>query len=269
MLRISNIMNEMIILIKGKTRFHENPICDILHITEEIFMNPQEKLRRTFVREEAYQLLRDWIVEGKLEPGQKLRDKELADQLGVSRTPIREALLRLEDDGLIKTKANSSTVVSPIDFQHAWHLYSIVWSLEQLALEQAFPLLASAHIDLMIQFNQQLLQALKDNERLLAVQADSNFHAVYIELSGNAELQQILSAVKHKLKRLELCYFERAKDVLHSCKEHQKIIDALKREISLLFKRHRIKLESQLFTYSTHSREIPCNPYSVSPFWTC
>src|SRR5579885_2278401 len=98
----------------------------------------KEKIERTFVREEAYLKLRDWIVEGALEPGAQLRDKALAEKMGVSRTPIREALLRLEDEGLVITKPNRSTQVSPIDFHNALHLYSLVWSLEQLALRQSF-----------------------------------------------------------------------------------------------------------------------------------
>jgi DNA-binding GntR family transcriptional regulator len=81
------------------------------------------KIPRTFVRQEAYAKLRNWILDGTLSPGTQLRDKVLAEQLGVSRTPIREALLRLEDEGLVKTKPNSSTLVSSIDFHNAFHLY--------------------------------------------------------------------------------------------------------------------------------------------------
>lgn len=113
-------------------------------------MDSSDNLRRTFVRKEAYHLLRDWIVKGKLEPGQKLRDKELAERLGVSRTPIREALLRLEDEGLVQTKANSTTLVAPLDLHNALNLYSIVWTLEGLAMKQAFELITHKIIDSMI-----------------------------------------------------------------------------------------------------------------------
>ena len=80
-----------------------------------------DKIERTFVRKEAYVKLRNWILDGTLAPGAKLRDKELAEQLGVSRTPIREALLRLEDEGFVKAKPNRSTHVSSIDFHNAFH----------------------------------------------------------------------------------------------------------------------------------------------------
>jgi len=189
-----------------------------------------EKIQRTFVREEAYLKLRNWIVEGTLEPGLKLRDKELAEKMGVSRTPIREALLRLEDEGLVKTKPNRSTIVSLIDFSNAFHLYSIVWSLEQLALSQAFESITDAHIQAMIKANQRFLQKLKNRDRLAALEADNDFHSIYIELSQNKELEKILSGIKYKLMRLDLYYFEKVKDAHLSYEEHQQIIEALKRK---------------------------------------
>jgi len=195
---------------------------------------PKIKLERTFVREEAYTLLRNWIVEGKFEPGKKLRDKELAEELGVSRTPIREALLRLENEGLVQTKPNSSTIVAPIDLHKAFYLYSIVWSLERLALEQALPSLTEEHIALMTKLNKTLSKAIKNNDIFLAFQADYDFHWVYVELSGNNELQQILTTIKQKLRRIDLHYFKQTKDAHLSVKEHESILSALKkRDLSL------------------------------------
>ena len=97
--------------------------------------NSSQKIKRTSVREEAYMILRDWIVQGNLTPGQQLRDKELAEQLGVSRTPIREALLRLEDDGFVETKPSRSTIVSPIQFEGVLNIYSIVCTGNQLCMQ--------------------------------------------------------------------------------------------------------------------------------------
>lgn len=189
-----------------------------------------KKLQRIFVREEAYLVLRDWIVEGKLKSNQKLRDKELAEQLGVSRTPIREALLQLEREGFVQTKPNCSTTVSSIDFHDALNLYSIVWSLENLALKQSFEFITSEHIDLMIKANERLLQAIKSNDSVLAAESDNDFHSIYIQLSKNHELCQILSGIKQKLKRLELYYFGIAKSIHHSYEEHLHIIEALQQK---------------------------------------
>ncbi len=193
-------------------------------------MNSLGKIQRTFVRDEAYLLIRDMIVEGKLEPGKKLRDKELAEELGVSRTPVREALLRLENEGLVQTKANSSTLVAPLDFKDAFHLYSLVWTLELLALEQGFSNYKKEDIEKMAEANEAMLVAMETHDSLEAVKADTEFHDVMIQLAENPELSQIVATLKQKLKRIDLYYFEKKVDAQQSYKEHKKIISALKKK---------------------------------------
>ena len=73
-----------------------------------------KKISRTFVKDEAYNLLAQRIINGELKPCERLRVQELSDDLGISRTPVREALLQLESEGLVMTKANRWTIVSPI-----------------------------------------------------------------------------------------------------------------------------------------------------------
>lgn len=190
----------------------------------------ERKIQRTFVREEAYLKIRNWILDGTFAPGAQLRDKELAEQLGVSRTPIREALLRLEDEGLVQTKPNSCTLVSSIDFHNAFHLYSIVWTLERLALSQAFGSLTEKHIDKMVEANERFLKKMKTRDRLAALNADNDFHSTYVNLCENPELQKVISEIKVKLKRLDLYYFDKIKDAALSYDEHRKIIEALKQK---------------------------------------
>src|SRR3990167_3290347 len=193
-----------------------------------------EKIQRTFVRQEAYLKIRNWILDGTLAPGAQVRDKELAEQLGVSRTPIREALLRLEDEGLVQTKPNRSTLVSTIDFHSAFHLYSIVWTLERLALTQAFGSINDSHIQTMIEANERFLKKMKMRDRIAALDADYDFHSVYARLSENKELEKVISELKQKLKRLDLYYFDKIKDATLSYEEHIQIIKALqKKDLSL------------------------------------
>lgn len=193
-----------------------------------------EKIQRTFVRQEAYRKIRNWILDGTLAPGIQVRDKELAEQLGVSRTPIREALLRLQDEGLVQTKPNRATLVSSIDFHSAFHLYSIVWTLERLALTQAFGAITNAHIQTMIEANERFLQKMKARDRIGALDADNDFHSVYVKLSQNSELEKIIFEVKQKLKRLDLYYFDKVKDAALSYDEHAQIIEALQNKDLLL-----------------------------------
>lgn len=190
----------------------------------------ESKIERTFIRKEAYIRLRNWILDGTLAPGAQLRDKELAEKLGVSRTPIREALLRLEDEGLVKTKPNRSTLVSSIDFHSAFHLYSIVWTLERLALSQAFGSLTQEHIQQMVDANERFLKQMKAKDRAAALEADAEFHSVYVRRSQNQELEKLIFDLKAKLKRLDLYYFDKVKNAALSYEEHRQIIQALKQK---------------------------------------
>lgn len=198
-------------------------------------VDSKKKLKRTFVREEAYTIIRDWIVDGTLKPNQQLRDKELAEQLGVSRTPIREALLRLEDEGFVQTKPNRSTTVSPIDTTEVFHLYSIGWTLEQLAMKQIFEHLTDDHLQMMEAINLKLKRAIAEGNQIEAVECDNEFHEIFIEISQNKELKRILTGVRQKLKRVELYYFDLVEDVHFSYEEHIRIIEAIRqKDLSLV-----------------------------------
>src|SRR5436190_24084875 len=117
-------------------------------------------LKRTLAREQIYAELRDWILDGILVPGERLHDMALAEQLGVSRTPVREALRRLEDEGLIETSPNRWTRVAPLDLVEAGSLYPIISNLEQLALDLAIDALDDSELEEMERANQRLAAAL-------------------------------------------------------------------------------------------------------------
>lgn len=186
------------------------------------------KLKRTFMKDEVYNKLRKWIITGELEPGRKLRDQELSDTLGISRTPIREALLRLENDGLVVTKANRWTLVSSIDLDEAESVYSIVWTLESLAMEQAFPHITTEDIKVLERLNEQLHQVMKSGDQLDKIHADNMFHDKILQLSKNTELPKLLPSLKVKIQRMEMHYFSKIEDEATSYMEHQQIIKAIK-----------------------------------------
>ncbi|WNS79119.1 GntR family transcriptional regulator [Domibacillus sp. DTU_2020_1001157_1_SI_ALB_TIR_016] len=182
------------------------------------------------MRDEAYNTLLEWIVLGKLEPDTKLKDQELSEVLGISRTPIREALLKLEDEGLVVTKANRWTQVAPINPIEAENIYSIGWTLECLALEQSVPLITSKDIAELEALNERFYRILGSGDKLAAIEADNEFHNKIIQLPGNAELVKMLEGVKVKIKRMELYYFQLNSRKPTSYEEHKQIIEALKRK---------------------------------------
>jgi DNA-binding GntR family transcriptional regulator len=184
-------------------------------------------LEKSLMRDEVYQNLKTWIVQGVLEPEEKLRDIDLAAQLGVSRTPVREALRRLEDEGLVETKHNAWTRVSPVPFDLAERIYPIISTLEPLALEMAFESLTPENFAQLRDLNTELEQALILNDAKKAALVDSAFHDVFITASRNPELIAILGGLKTNHIRLEIKYWQAGVSALQSVQEHARLIAAL------------------------------------------
>lgn len=188
-----------------------------------------KKLSKTLMRSEVYADLRAWIIDGTLKPGEKLKDAELAEALGVSRMPVREAFLRLEDEGLVETSANRWTRVSYVDVGQAKRIYPLVIALEKLALSLAIPRLGKAGISKMEDFNDQLSRALKEEGLAVeASEADGKFHAVFVHAADNPELAAILDNLKAKLRRLEVAYFDGCMVADRSVVEHKQLLEALR-----------------------------------------
>ncbi|WP_299427723.1 GntR family transcriptional regulator [uncultured Meiothermus sp.] len=184
-------------------------------------------VKRELAREQVYQQLRDWIIDGTLRPGEPIRDLEMAEALEVSRTPVREALRRLEDEGLVETASHKWTRVALLKAEQADELYGIVQRLEAYALELAQPRLGEAELGELEAANAELRAAIARHDAKAALEADNRFHQVWIERSGNRELAGVLADLKTKLRRLELAHFD-SKDAVESVKEHALIIRSLR-----------------------------------------
>lgn len=186
------------------------------------------KLNRTFMKDEAYDTLCSWIITGELKPNTKLKINELSELLGISRTPVREALLRLERDGLVLTKANSWTIVAPINLTESDNTYAVIATLEALALRQAFPEIKDSDIEQLEILNEKVAKAVKEKNYLQIIESDNAFHNKIISLSGNNEILPILNSLKKKIQRIEIYFFETVQGKRKSYGDHKAIIEGLK-----------------------------------------
>jgi DNA-binding GntR family transcriptional regulator len=189
-----------------------------------------ELINRFNMREEVYNLLLGWIMEGVLRPGEKILDKELAEKMGVSRTPVREALRRLEDKHLVESAANRWTRVAEIPIEESEMIYPIIWSLEGLAIAQAFPALTADDILSMANANARLSDALEREDPVAALRADADFHSVYINRAQNPFLTNILADLKIRSRRIEVIYFGGSALALESVTEHQLLMESLEKK---------------------------------------
>ena len=180
------------------------------------------------MREEVYKTLLSWIMDGELRPGEKLLDKELAESMGVSRTPVREALRRLEDKGLVESSANRWTRVSEVSIDEPEKIYPIIWTLEELAATQAIEVLTAEDFILMEKANDTLEKALNSEDPVKASLADIRFHDIFINKSNNPHLIGILRDLKIAYRRVEVTYFEKNASGTYSLDEHRRIVESFR-----------------------------------------
>lgn len=186
-------------------------------------------LARTLARDDVYRTIKDWIVELQLAPDEVLRDHDLAARLGVSRTPVREALRRLEDEGLVVTSFHKWTKVAPSDQAEAQQLYPVVAALEAMAVELAAAHLSTADLGQLDALNQALAAAIRQGDVVQAAELDAQFHALIVDKSANAEIEKLMASLRPRIKRLELAHFGNVLIASQSVAEHKAIVAALKR----------------------------------------
>lgn len=196
-------------------------------------MNTLEKLDTLPLRERVYQMLQQAIISGQLPPGERLRDQDLAEQLGVSRTPVREALQRLEDEGLVETAPRASTRVTALDARAAREAFPVVAALHALATRYAAPHLTKHDLEAMRTANASLANviAAPDSAAVFqAIQADDRFHQVILEAANNREILRALDRLMPKVRRLEYAQFGSLSG-RRSVQQHEAIIAACEQQL--------------------------------------
>src|SRR5262249_21428672 len=169
------------------------------------------------LREDVHAALRDQIVEGRLPPGSRLQDVQLAAELGVSRTPVREALIRLVKEGLVESDPNRGFFVAPFRRTEVLEIYPIVWTLECLALEGS-PTPTPPRLQTLRQINNEMASVAADPLR--RVELDMRWHHALVEFSGNQRLLDLLTGLKQLVRRYESVYMQDQSLVRRSTREH-------------------------------------------------
>ena len=164
-------------------------------------------LSRSLLRDDVYVRLRDAIVDGTFTPGEQLRDGDVAQWLGVSRTPVREALLRLAQAGLVVAAPGRSTTVSTLDARAARDAQAVVAAMHELAVATAVPLLTAADLEGMRAANERFRAAIAAGDVDAALAADDAFHAIPVLAAGNAAVVAVLEQFTPLVRRLERVRF--------------------------------------------------------------
>ena len=174
------------------------------------------------MRDQVRDLIRERIIGGEFKSAQHLEEVALADELGVSRTPLREALLGLEQEGLVISRPHRGFVVAPADPQVVRELYPILGTLEALTVETSRDALR-ADVAVLRDLNQQLQAA----PPAKAAAADRAFHAALRSRCPNQRLLDMLASYEATAHRLDGAIQRGMADIGGSHDQHAIIIDAI------------------------------------------
>ena len=162
---------------------------------------------RSLLRDDVYRRLRDAIVDGTFEPGEQLKDGELAEWLGVSRTPVREALLRLGGSGLVVALPGRSTRVSTIDAPAVRDARDVIAAMHELAVRQVAGRLSDDDLDRMRDANRRFAEALDARDIGAALDADETIHRIPVAALGNHAIEAVLDQFDPLVRRAERLRF--------------------------------------------------------------
>ncbi len=162
---------------------------------------------RHLLRDHVYLRLRDAIVDGTLAPGEQLKDIELAGWLGVSRGPVRDALLRLSHGGLVLARPGRATVVAPLDARETRDARDVVAAMHQVAVRESVHLLTDADLAAMRDAGARFAAAVAAGDVEAALLADDDLHAVPVRAAGNRALEAVLDQLTPVVRRVERARF--------------------------------------------------------------
>lgn len=183
------------------------------------------RVERALLSDQALDAIRRAIVVGELAPGVAVKDVELAARMGLSRTPVREALARLADEGLIESKPHSYTRVTPLDADAVRDAHAVVQAMHGLATRLAVPLLTAAHLDEMRAANARFAAAVEAGALEDAIVRDDAFHSVLVAACGNKAVAATIGRYTPLLHRAIYLYF-RSPLGRDSAPMHERIIAA-------------------------------------------
>ena len=179
------------------------------------------------LRDVVFYTLRQAILKGELEPGERLMEMQLAEQLGVSRTPIREAIRKLELEGLVLMIPRRGAIVAKITEKDLKDVLEVRSSLERLSTELACERMKEDTIAELRKAQEAFKEALDGDDITLQAQRDVEFHDVIYKSTGNLRLIQMLNNLREQMYRYRLEYLKY--DLAHQTliEEHEAIIEAL------------------------------------------
>jgi len=151
------------------------------------------------LKEQVYEYLSGQLEKGEIRPGTTLNLEETSQKLGVSRTPLRDALLQLEMEGFVSILPRRGVIVNHLTLQDIRSYYEIIGALESTAIIDAFEKMSRSQIKRMYDLNSEMEKAIEQDNFNQYYQKNLKFHNIFLDLCGNTNLVRIVNTLKKRL----------------------------------------------------------------------
>lgn len=179
------------------------------------------------LREQVYGYIRGEMQAGRLIAGSLIKLNEISQLLGISKTPLRDALIRLESEGFVTILPRRGVVVKALSFEEVKNVLEIVGALESAVILSVFERLAPPHVERMARLNQEMRDLLHSSRLqsfdLKYYELNLAFHAVFLDLSSNTDLRRIVMLAKQRLYDFPRPRYIRKWELIN-CDEHEQFI---------------------------------------------
>lgn len=209
--------------------------------------------------EMAYKAIRQRILDNVYPAGHRALEQEYADELRLSRTPVREALLKLAGEGLVEVIPRHGTRVLPVSTEDMREIYQMLTALEPMAAELvANKKLPAADLKPLIEASRDMSAALKDDNLDAWAEADERYHRLLIALAGNRLLAEAVQGLWDRAHRARRVTLRLRPKPMHSTAEHNAIVEAIRagdaKQAASLYRAHRERGSSELLAILDRAR---------------
>ncbi len=183
------------------------------------------------LREQVYEYLRSEIQQGRIVPGSFIQLNAISERLGISKTPLRDAIIQMECEGFVTILPRRGVVVNKLTLEEIIDVLEIVGALESAVIVSVFDRIGPAHLKKMGQLNQQMRKQLEsdrfDRFDQKFYRLNIAFHDVFLNLSKNKSLRQIIMPIKQRLYDFPRPSYIREWELIN-CDEHDQLIHLIK-----------------------------------------
>lgn len=172
--------------------------------------------------------VRDLIIEGRLEPGSRIDEAHLIEELGVSRTPFREALRTLAAEGLVIVRPSKGSIVRKLTPEDVFSMLEVLGHLEKLAGELACQRASDGEVADLIALHERMMACYAARDRMPYYKMNQEFHSRLAELSKNETLQEMQANIQARLKRIRYIGNQKPDSWAGAVADHEEMVRALK-----------------------------------------